>query len=64
MDEETFVSEAMTSMRASYGELEMSVCVATNLSPDFINTCLNDLRQQVVAAARQLGMQYVPAEED
>lgn len=61
MDEETFVSESMTCMRVSYGELEVSVMVATNLSPDAIDTTLNDVRKQLVAGARQLGMEYVPA---
>lgn len=62
MDEETFVCESMTMMRATYGELEMSVCVGTNLSPDAIDTTLNDVRKQLVAAARQLGMEYAPSE--
>ena len=61
MDEETFTAEAMTCMRMSYGELEVSVMVATNLSPDAIDTTLNDVRKQLVAGARQLGMEYVPA---
>ena len=64
MDEETFVSEATTCMRVSYGELEVSVMVATNLSPDAIDTTLNDVRKQLVAGARQLGMEYVPAKAD
>lgn len=62
MDEETFVSESMTCMRMSLGELEVSVTVATNLSPDCIDTVLCDVRKQLVAGARQLGMEYVPAE--
>lgn len=61
MDEEIFTAEAMTCMRVSYGELEVSVMVATNLSPDAIDTTLNDVRKQLVAGARQLGMEYVPA---
>jgi hypothetical protein len=62
MDEEVFTSESMTCMRMSYGELEVSVMVATNLSPDAIDTTLNDVRKQLVAGARQLGMEYVPGE--
>ena len=63
-DDDTFVAEAMTNMRATHGELEISVTVATNLSPDAIDTTLNDVRKQLVAAARQLGMEYTPAKAD
>lgn len=61
-DDETFVSESLTMMRMSYGELEVAVTVATNLSPDAIDTTLNDVRKQLVAGARQLGMEYEPVE--
>ena len=61
-DSDVFTAEAMTSMRITYGELEVSVMVATNLSPDAIDTTLNDVRKQLVAGARQLGMEYAPTE--
>lgn len=65
MDEELFTSESMTAMRMSFGDLEVSVVVATNLSPDAIDTTLNDVRRQLVAGARQLDMVQIdqPAED-
>lgn len=62
MDDETFTVESMTQMRVALGELEVTVTVGANLSPDAIDTTLNDVRKQLVAAARQLGMEYTPAE--
>lgn len=64
MDEETFVSESMTCMRMTFGDLEVSVTVATNLSPDCIDTTLNDVRKQLVAGARQLDLVVTPTTVD
>lgn len=64
-DLEVFVHEQATSMRMTFGDLECSVTVATNLSPDAIDTTLNDVRKQLVAASRQLDMvQMLDVAED
>jgi hypothetical protein len=49
-----------------YSEISATVTSTQNLSPDLVDTVLNDLRRQVIAGARQLGMTYIAdeAEED
>ena len=55
-DSITITDGPCTVISLSYGELDCTVSVATNLSPDAIDTTLNDVRKQLVAAVRQLDL--------
>jgi len=55
-DDLTIIDGPCTVISLSYGELDCTVTVATNLSPDAIDTTLNDVRKQLVAAVRQLDL--------
>lgn len=57
MDDDDFTTEG-TAIAFEYGELSARVITSAALSPDFIDTILSDLRKQVIAGARQLGMEY------
>jgi len=61
MDDDDFSTEG-TAIAFEYGEISARVVTSAALSPDFIDTILSDLRKQVIAGARQLGMTYTPAE--
>lgn len=62
-DNEEVYEFPATTISYEYGELSARVTSTQNLSPDFIDTIVDDLRKQVIAGARQLGMQYTePAE--
>ena len=57
MDDDDFTTEG-TAIAFEYGEISARVVTSAALSPDFIDTILGDLRKQVIAGARQLGMTY------
>lgn len=56
----TIVDGPHTSISLTYGDLDCTVTVAANLSPDAIDTTLNDVRKQFVAAVRQLDLVATP----
>lgn len=56
-DDEDYCSDG-TVIAFEYGEISARVIAGQNLSPDYIDTILNDLRKQVIAGARQVGMTY------
>ena len=54
-----------TRIAFEYGELNASVTMGSNLSPDYVHTITRDLAREIVAAAKDLGMAYqasAPAE--
>jgi len=63
MDDDEFSSEG-TVIIFEYGEMSARIITGQNLSPDYIDTILNDARRQVVAGARQVGMTPAEASAD
>lgn len=54
-DDDDFTADG-TVIIFEYGEMSARVITGQNLSPDMIDTILDDARRQVVAGARQLGI--------
>lgn len=57
-DDFTMCDAPATKIEFVFGEMVARVTSSQNLSPDFVQTIVNDLRVQVVAGARQLNMAY------
>lgn len=62
MDDDTMFSDSGTTIEFEYGDMAARVSTGANLSPDFIHTIAHDLKCEVIAGARQLGMATDTAE--